>query len=302
MKRLDPRQLLVLAALGRNHSIHSAARDLSLTQSAVSKALAEIEAQIGASLFVRSRQGIEVNSLGKRVLSRVAHLLSVLDQGPGHHGQEQAVLRIGYVSDLHGMALGQAFVQWRQSQDLGLRLLERALPDGLHGLQTGELDAVLMDEPEENWPEQIRISNRMIPVLRTHHPLLLESREVAVPALKDLDWALPLGLPSFYRVLRLWMTQTGMQTTARHWVIPAGQGLASLVAQSDALAWLPAAQVAVLMQADLVRPLCSTCVPNFEIPACLLLAKHVRGDALLQAALQQFADCMDRSGSSFREY
>lgn len=298
VKRLEPRQLLVLAALGRNTSIHRAARDLSLTQSAVSKTLADIEAGMGAALFLRSRQGIETTAVGRLVLRRVEHLLDLLDHGTGRHGKEAPALKIGYVSDLHGMALGQAFVRWRPSQSLSLRLVELDSPQsGLQLLQSAELDALVLDEPGE---QELRpISNRMVPVLRKNHPLLVESKSLSLQDVQALDWILPTAGTPFHRALHSWMVQAGIEEAVNLWKLPAGQALSTVVAQSDALAWLPVAQASWFQQMDVLMPVRLTDVPDIEAPAYLLLGAHVQADPVLQQGVEQFAHFMDHSSVCF---
>jgi len=63
------------------------------------------------------------------------------------------------------MALGNAFVRWRQSQSLKLRLLELEFEQVLPLLLQADLDAVLLDEPmNDEWTGQLRISSRVVPV------------------------------------------------------------------------------------------------------------------------------------------
>lgn len=302
MKRLEPRQLLVLAALGRNSSIHSAARDLSLTQSAVSKALAEIEAQMGATLFTRSRQGIEPTALGKLVLRRVGHLLDVLDRGAGHHEKQAPVLKIGYISDLHGMALGNAFVRWRQSQSLKLRLLDLEFEQVSPLLLQADLDAVLLDEPmNDEWTGQLRISSRVVPVLRTHHPLLKAGKSLSPKDVQALDWILPTLAVSWHRAFQDWTAKVGMEAPARIWKIPAGHGLSTVVAQSDAVACLPAAQASFMQQAGVVRPIELAGDSGIDAPAFLVPGPHVRGDPALHQTLVQFAQFLGSREAAYGE-
>lgn len=298
VKRLEPRQLLVLSALGRNASIHRAARDLSLTQSAVSKTLAEIEAGMGSALFLRSRQGIAATALGRLVLRRVEHLLDLLDHGIGRHGKEAPVLKIGYVSDLHGMALGQAFVRWRLSQPLSLRLVELdSQPLGLQLLQNAELDALVLDEPGEQ--ELRTISNRMVPVLRKSHPLLVKGTSLSLQDVQALDWILPTAGAPFHRALQSWMVRAGIEAAVNLWRLPAGQALSTVVAQSDVLAWLPAAQASWFQQMGVLMPVRLTDVPDIEAPAYLLLGAHVQADPVLQQGVALFAHFMDHSSACF---
>ena len=74
MGRLRIRQLNLLIALDEHRSLHRAAAALSITQSAASKSLAEVESMIEAPLFERSKSGIVPNQLGQCVI-RYARLL-----------------------------------------------------------------------------------------------------------------------------------------------------------------------------------------------------------------------------------
>lgn len=74
LSRLRLKQLGLMIALDHHRSLRRAATDLSMTQSAASKALAEIESVMGGALFTRSRTGIAPNDLGRCVI-RYAWLL-----------------------------------------------------------------------------------------------------------------------------------------------------------------------------------------------------------------------------------
>ena len=63
--RLRLKQLRLLIALDDHGSLHRAADEMSLTQPGATKALREIESTFGATLFVRSAQGIRPNELGR---------------------------------------------------------------------------------------------------------------------------------------------------------------------------------------------------------------------------------------------
>ena len=71
---IDPR-LRYLIAIDREGSFSAAAGALGVTQSAVTKYVAEIEKQIGYLLFYRGRQGATATELGRDFLERIARLL-----------------------------------------------------------------------------------------------------------------------------------------------------------------------------------------------------------------------------------
>lgn len=75
--RLTLRQLQVMAAVARSGSTTEAGRQLALSQSAVSAALAELESQLGARLFDRVGKRVVLNDGGRLLLPRA---LAVLDQ------------------------------------------------------------------------------------------------------------------------------------------------------------------------------------------------------------------------------
>ena len=75
MSRLRMRQLQLLIALDDHKSLHKAAGAMSMTQSAASKALHELESMLEAPLFERAKSGLIPNQFGHCVI-RYARLLA----------------------------------------------------------------------------------------------------------------------------------------------------------------------------------------------------------------------------------
>jgi DNA-binding transcriptional LysR family regulator len=75
LSRLRMKQLQLLIALDDHKSLHKAASAMSMTQSAASKALQELESMLEAPLFERSKSGMIPNQLGHCVI-RYARLLA----------------------------------------------------------------------------------------------------------------------------------------------------------------------------------------------------------------------------------
>ena len=260
-----------------------------MTQSAVSKALAEIEATVGAVLFQRSRQGIVPNQLGRLLLGRVKRVLGVLDPAAGP--EAEPVLKIGYLSEQHGTVLGLAYAQWRRSGGNQLRLLEVSFAQGMQALQGAQLDALLLDEAV---PGALRVfSYCMVPVLRKQHPLLMQECSLRASDVQHLEWLLPTGQPSFQRALERWLGQLGLSLPSLRMYLPAGPSLSTAVAQSDALAFLPAAQAFWFEQAGVVTSISMVDAPAINASAYLLLAAHSQRDPALQHAIEQLAQLMD---------
>jgi DNA-binding transcriptional LysR family regulator len=91
------RQLEVFVAVARTGSVSAASQQLSMSQSAASTALAELERQFDCQLFDRQGRRVHLNPLGRSLLPEAAALL---DRGQGIEAllsgrRLQADLRIG---------------------------------------------------------------------------------------------------------------------------------------------------------------------------------------------------------------
>ena len=72
-KRFLPstRQLLAFESVARHQSVTAAAQELSLTQSAVSRQLQKLEAQIDIALFDRKRKRVKLTAAGEIYLEEI---------------------------------------------------------------------------------------------------------------------------------------------------------------------------------------------------------------------------------------
>ena len=99
---IDPR-LRYLIAIDREGSFSSAAKVLSVTQSAITKYVAELEKQIGYTLFYRGRHGATATAPGRDFLERVARLLEdaedILGPRTGARDPFASTLKIGICPD-----------------------------------------------------------------------------------------------------------------------------------------------------------------------------------------------------------
>lgn len=73
------RQLQVFVAVTRAGTVGAAARGLSLSQSATSQSLADLEKHLGVPLFERVGKRLQLNELGSRLLPKAEHLLHDLN-------------------------------------------------------------------------------------------------------------------------------------------------------------------------------------------------------------------------------
>ena len=95
---LDPRRLLTFHAVARAGSFSAAARELSLTQPAVSQQVAALERELGARLLHRGPGGLSLTDAGALALEHaeaLAERMAIADAQLGELGDEEGKLRVG---------------------------------------------------------------------------------------------------------------------------------------------------------------------------------------------------------------
>jgi DNA-binding transcriptional LysR family regulator len=95
---LDPRRLLTFHAVARAGSFSAAARELSLTQPAVSQQVAALERELGAQLLHRGPGGLTLTDAGALALEHadaLAERLAIADAQLEELGHEEGKLRVG---------------------------------------------------------------------------------------------------------------------------------------------------------------------------------------------------------------
>lgn len=145
VRRLRLRHLELLVALADTGTMRAAATRLHLSQPALSKMLAEIEAGFGARLFERSPQGLAANPLGHAVVYRARVILGELSRGKEEidalRTGAKGVLRVGALSVT--AAVPQAVVQLRRHlPGARIHIQEGRVRDLIQRLLDGGLDCV----------------------------------------------------------------------------------------------------------------------------------------------------------------
>ena len=95
---LEPRRLLTFRAVARAGSFSAAARELSLTQPAVSQQVAALERELGARLLHRGPGGLSLTDAGALALEHadsLAERLAIADAQLAELGDEHAKLHVG---------------------------------------------------------------------------------------------------------------------------------------------------------------------------------------------------------------
>lgn len=179
---LNFRQVKYFVATANLGQVSRAARELSISQSAITSAIKELEAEVGARLFERTAQGMELTEAGRRFLSASHRILASVEEALhpiDTHDEIAGTLSIGASYTVLGYFLPQHLERLeRRHPNLRIHIHELTREMIEDSLITGRLDMAVVLTSNINNPEL------------TTETLLGSQRRLWVPAghrLLDLD-------------------------------------------------------------------------------------------------------------------
>ncbi|WP_043662988.1 LysR substrate-binding domain-containing protein [Streptomyces xylophagus] len=189
---LDLRQLRYFVAVAEEEHVGRAAERLHISQSPLSRQIAQLEKALGLTLFERSQQRIRLTSDGRVFLTEATALLRHADRlenlGRRLGRGEEGGLCVGYVGDaMHTGLLPRALRTLHDERPgIHVALYDLTASQQFEGLRQRSLDIALVQEPPPETDPDLRSA------LLLEDPLLL-----AVPsghALADATEILPADL------------------------------------------------------------------------------------------------------------
>jgi DNA-binding transcriptional LysR family regulator len=157
LRRLKLKPLLIFDRVLASHSIARAAKELNLTQPAVTKAIQELEGDLGVELFERTNRGVVptcyATLLGARVKSVIAELRYLTDELNAFRSGDSGHVVVGTLISASARLLPLAISKLKAERP-GILVTVREGPlDRLFpALATGELDLVVGRLPEADLP------------------------------------------------------------------------------------------------------------------------------------------------------
>ncbi|MES2610258.1 MAG: LysR family transcriptional regulator [Pseudomonadota bacterium] len=152
MRHLDLLLLRTFVAVADHGSMTAAARQLHLTQGAVSQQVRRLEETLDQKLFARAGRGIAPTQAAERLLGKARQLLALHDSiwSDMTGSALQGSVRLGAPYDLVGPALApvlQAFTQARPQVELSIACASS--PELLDQLHSGALDIAVVEQPAD---------------------------------------------------------------------------------------------------------------------------------------------------------
>lgn len=177
---VDIRKLRHVSEVARAESITAAAQTLHITQSALTRSIAEVEAELGVELFQRLPRGVRVTEAGRGFVERARRILGDMDDLMTSLGDVKALevgrLRLGVAPAAYQTFLtGPVATLAAEHPGLEIEMRTGAVTDLAPRLLGGELDLIAGPlRALEKWPELTvgRITDfHCAMMLRRDHPL-----------------------------------------------------------------------------------------------------------------------------------
>lgn len=262
LARVRLRHLQCFLAVARAGNLRRAAALLSVSQPAVTKTLAELEALLGVRLFERDRRGTVPTPAAEAFRPHAEASLAALGDAVDalrESAPAPAPLVLGVLPTVTGDLLPGALARWREGQpQRALRVSTGLNHELLAALRAGELDLVLgrMAEPADmrGLSFELLVTEPLVVVGRAGHPLR-RARPPSAARLSACPWVLPLPGTVIRHAADGWMERAGVTPTAGLTETLSGELARALLAGSDTLWCAPAAAVAPGIAAGELAPL-----------------------------------------------
>ena len=173
-------QLRYFTAAAEDMSISRAAEKLHVTQPALSRQIAALEAELGIPLFDRVKKRIVLTDAGRFFLPKARQIIcdaeTSMQQVREQFGDAPRTLRLGFLSIFLDDLVAPALREFRQRHPKArLSLFELPPRAQLDRLRTHELDAAILGNIEDADRELFAVRrlsrNKMAAVLPEDHPL-----------------------------------------------------------------------------------------------------------------------------------
>jgi LysR family transcriptional regulator of abg operon len=194
---IDPSALSLIATIADAGSLTAAARELGLSQPALTKQLRRVEQMLEVTLFERSMRGVQPTEYGLALLPRARIVRTQVLQGVEEVAQMRG-LREGQVtialSHLAMIALlPEVLAPFRAAwPQVVLRIEPPAFPDRFVGLREGAPDFAVVTLPPRPLGAEFLVrplgATSVVAVVRPGHPL---ARARSLAALVDAEWVMP---------------------------------------------------------------------------------------------------------------
>ncbi len=190
-------QLNAVIAVAEHGSLRAASRHLSITQPAITRAIQEIEKDLGVALFERTSKGVCLTPIGKIMVSRAKLIANSIQQTYDEvnqlKGETKGSVAFGISSTAGHVLLPKALAAFRKRYpNIVVRITESQFPGVKAMLEEGDIDFYVGAVPAAHTQRQFNVEHlfedtRAI-LARPDNPF---SSARQISELRDARWVRP---------------------------------------------------------------------------------------------------------------
>jgi DNA-binding transcriptional LysR family regulator len=151
---MEMQQVRYFVALAGTLNFTRAAEQCNVSQPALTRAIQQLEHELGGPLFHRERGNTHLSELGRMMLPYLQSVeescRAARDQARAVKRLEQATLTIGTMCTIGPQLVSDLLVRFRtQHPNVEVRVIDTGAPEMLEKLQKGDLEVAIVGVPEE---------------------------------------------------------------------------------------------------------------------------------------------------------
>ncbi|KQQ85642.1 LysR family transcriptional regulator [Aureimonas sp. Leaf324] len=247
---MDPRKLLYFACIAENGSFKKAAKQLEVSQPALSTSMDRLERELGEKLLDRSPTGVTLTPTGELIYAHARLIRDELDLAERRmtkrEDQDQGTLTFGTLPSLAAAIVPKAVCRWQaRSETPTLCIVEKVQIDLLLGLIRGEVSFIVgMSESYgfiDGLRQRVLFRDKLHVIARPDHPAV--PREgLTWSDLAEYPWILQM-LGKQRTLVEQLFAQEGLGLPRELTECGSVACIKTMVAESDNIALLPASAV-----------------------------------------------------------
>ncbi|UFJ42593.1 LysR family transcriptional regulator [Brevibacillus humidisoli] len=176
---MELRQIQYFIEVAKREHVTEAAHNLHVAQSAVSRQIANLEAELGVPLFIREGRNVKLTSVGKILLEHAEIALNEIEKAKEKIGEyldpERGIIRVGFASSLAANPLPTVISAFRaRYPNIGFQLKQGAYKQLIESVIKGEIDLAFLGPvptQEKDVRSHIFFAENIVALLPTRHPL-----------------------------------------------------------------------------------------------------------------------------------
>jgi len=276
-------QLRNLVAVAEAGSVRQGARNLNISQSAVTKSIQQLEDELGVELLHRVSHGVTPTAAGEAIVKRAkviqGEMREALNDIESVQGGETGEIRVCASPTVAMGLLPSAVIEFKRTRSkVRFQIEEGLYPDVLPSIRKGEIDFAICLVPERPRDAELNfellIRDHLVPAVRAQHPLTQESN-LKLEDLCDEEWVSYRRAASNRDIFEMTFTLNNLEPPKNVTKCTSFACIQILVEQSDSITLVPKKMFSARLKSGAMTQLfMDSSMPSWNVMV-ISRAKHI---------------------------